>query len=149
MTFMDIRKRIYKFPELGNKAEFVAIPTISGTGSAIVPGDKATAKIDSNICVECGSCIVACPFVAISFRSEVAKVVNYLKGEDKRVVALVAPSYIGQFGNGVTWEKLVYALKKMGFYDAVMVAAGADKVIEKESKELIERKRGEDILFNS
>ncbi|MFW6035658.1 MAG: bifunctional acetaldehyde-CoA/alcohol dehydrogenase [Halothermotrichaceae bacterium] len=37
MTFMDIRKRIYKFPELGNKASFVAIPTTSGTGSEVTP----------------------------------------------------------------------------------------------------------------
>ncbi|MFP4016537.1 MAG: iron-containing alcohol dehydrogenase, partial [Halanaerobiales bacterium] len=37
MTFMDIRKRIYKFPELGGKAYFVAIPTTSGTGSEVTP----------------------------------------------------------------------------------------------------------------
>ncbi|MFP4661682.1 MAG: bifunctional acetaldehyde-CoA/alcohol dehydrogenase [Halanaerobiales bacterium] len=37
MTFMDIRKRIYKFPELGQKAYFVAIPTTSGTGSEVTP----------------------------------------------------------------------------------------------------------------
>ena len=37
MTFMDIRKRIYKFPELGNKSYFVAIPTTSGTGSEVTP----------------------------------------------------------------------------------------------------------------
>ncbi|MFW6264658.1 MAG: bifunctional acetaldehyde-CoA/alcohol dehydrogenase [Bacillota bacterium] len=37
MTFMDIRKRIYKFPELGQKASFVAIPTTSGTGSEVTP----------------------------------------------------------------------------------------------------------------
>ena len=36
MTFMDIRKRIYKFPELG-KGIFVAIPTTSGTGSEVTP----------------------------------------------------------------------------------------------------------------
>ncbi|MGM0462648.1 MAG: bifunctional acetaldehyde-CoA/alcohol dehydrogenase [Fibrobacterota bacterium] len=37
MRFMDIRKRVYKFPSLGNKAEFVAIPTTSGTGSEVTP----------------------------------------------------------------------------------------------------------------
>lgn len=33
--FMDIRKRIYKYPRLGSKAKFVAIPTTSGTGSEV------------------------------------------------------------------------------------------------------------------
>jgi acetaldehyde dehydrogenase/alcohol dehydrogenase len=37
MDFMDIRKRIYTFPELGKKAYFVAIPTSSGTGSEVTP----------------------------------------------------------------------------------------------------------------
>nr|WP_294468361.1 bifunctional acetaldehyde-CoA/alcohol dehydrogenase [uncultured Sellimonas sp.] len=37
MDFMDIRKRIYKFPKMGEKAYFVAIPTSSGTGSEVTP----------------------------------------------------------------------------------------------------------------
>lgn len=37
LRFMDIRKRIYKFPKLGLKAELVAIPTTSGTGSEATP----------------------------------------------------------------------------------------------------------------
>ncbi len=32
MRFMDIRKRIYTFPKMGEKAYFIAIPTSSGTG---------------------------------------------------------------------------------------------------------------------
>ncbi|MDV4152345.1 bifunctional acetaldehyde-CoA/alcohol dehydrogenase [Clostridium sp. AL.422] len=37
MTFMDIRKRIYKFPTMGNKAMMVAIATSAGTGSEVTP----------------------------------------------------------------------------------------------------------------
>ena len=37
MRFMDIRKRVYTFPKMGEKAYFVAIPTSSGTGSEVTP----------------------------------------------------------------------------------------------------------------
>ncbi len=37
MRFADIRKRIYKFPKMGEKAYFVAIPTSAGTGSEATP----------------------------------------------------------------------------------------------------------------
>lgn len=37
MRFMDIRKRVFTFPELGKKALMVAIPTTSGTGSEVTP----------------------------------------------------------------------------------------------------------------
>ena len=37
MDFMDIRKRVYTFPKMGEKAYFVAIPTSSGTGSEVTP----------------------------------------------------------------------------------------------------------------
>ena len=37
MRFQDIRKRIYTFPKMGEKAYFIAIPTSSGTGSEVSP----------------------------------------------------------------------------------------------------------------
>ncbi len=37
MRFIDIRKRVYTFPTMGDKATFVAIPTSSGTGSEVTP----------------------------------------------------------------------------------------------------------------
>ncbi|HEX7730011.1 MAG TPA: bifunctional acetaldehyde-CoA/alcohol dehydrogenase [Terracidiphilus sp.] len=48
LRFMDIRKRIYKFPKMGIKATMIAIPTTSGTGSEVTPfavvTDDATGK---------------------------------------------------------------------------------------------------------
>ncbi len=37
MRFSDIRKRVYRFPHLGDKALFVAVPTTAGTGSEVTP----------------------------------------------------------------------------------------------------------------
>lgn len=47
--FMDIRKRVVKFPNLGAKAKFVAIPTTSGTGSEVTAFSVITDKKNGNI----------------------------------------------------------------------------------------------------
>ncbi|MEG1556238.1 MAG: bifunctional acetaldehyde-CoA/alcohol dehydrogenase [Bacteroidales bacterium] len=47
--FMDIRKRVVKFPKLGSMAQFVAIPTTSGTGSEVTAFAVITDKKNGNI----------------------------------------------------------------------------------------------------
>ncbi len=110
---------------------------------AIRSGDDRHAVIDPALCVSCGQCTISCPFGAISYKSEILPVIlNLLAG--KKLVALMAPSAVGQFGRGVSLGHLFAGLKKLGFTSCLELGFAASQVAEQEAAEL-----GSDWLTNS
>lgn len=104
---------------------------------AISLGVEQKATIDNNKCVQCGKCIVKCPFGAIGNKSKLLEVINLIRS-DAHVYAIYAPSIAGQFPYA-TLGQLVTGMRRLGFYEAVEVARGADMVLAQESRELDER----------
>ncbi len=106
-------------------------------GAVTITNDRK-AIIDHEKCIECGACRAACPFGAIDERSSIVSVVMEIK-TGSNVVAMVAPSIVGQFGLKVKADQILTALKKTGFTDVVEVAVGADIVSVEEAEEYIEK----------
>lgn len=105
---------------------------------AIESDDLGRAKINSDKCVSCGMCMVSCPFGAIADKSQFFQLIRALRRGDK-IIAEVAPSYLGQFGDKATPGKVKAALLKMGFQDVFEVALGADMGAATEAEHYAER----------
>lgn len=103
---------------------------------AIGSDELGRAKIDYDKCVSCGMCIVNCPFGAISDKGQIFQLIHSIKRGD-RVIAIVAPAFVGQFGPQMTPEKLKNAMKLLGFNDVVEVAIGADLCAIEEAKDFL------------
>jgi iron only hydrogenase large subunit-like protein len=89
----------------------------------------------------------ACPFGAILERSQIIDILRTLK-ENKKVVAMVAPSVIGQFPGHLS--QIAEALRKSGFSVMEEVAFGAEMTTEHEAKEFFERmEQGDHIMTSS
>lgn len=84
------------------------------------------AKIQEDRCISCGHCLVECPQNARHILSDISSVEKAIN--DKRIiVAQLAPSYKGVFEN---CEKVITALKKIGFSYVEEVSIGAELVSE-------------------
>ncbi len=96
------------------------------------------AVINQDKCVACGQCLVSCPFGAIVDKGQIFQVIqSILKGD--KVIAIVAPAFIGQFSGMVSPGKLVTAMKMLGFDSVVEVAIGADMCTIEEAKDFLEK----------
>ena len=105
---------------------------------AIGVDEYGKACIDYDRCVSCGQCLVSCPFGAIVDKSQIYQVIRAIL-EDGNVYAIVAPSFIGQFGKDVTVGKFLSAMKQLGFAGVVEVAAGADICAIEEAHDFMEK----------
>ena len=105
---------------------------------AIGSDEHGRARIDQDKCVACGQCLVSCPFGAIVDKGQIFQVVRSIMQGD-RVVAIVAPAFIGQFGKHSTPGKFITAMKMLGFERIVEVAVGADMCTIEEAKDFLEK----------
>lgn len=131
MRFMDIRKRIYKFPKMGKKAELVCITTTSGTGSevtpfAVVTDDETGAKypladyeITPNMAIVDANLVMNMP-----------KSLTAFGGYDAVTHALEA--YVSVLANEYSDGQALQALKMLKEYLPSSYANGANDPIARE-----------------
>lgn len=103
---------------------------------AIGSDENGKAKIDYDKCVSCGMCLVNCPFGAIVDKGQIFQLIHAIK-KGRKVIAIVAPAFVGQFGPKATPEKLTAAMRKLGFDSVVEVAIGADLCAIEEAKDFM------------
>lgn len=103
------------------------------------------------ICINCGQCIQACPFGAITVKKNIDEVTNAILNPNKKVVFITAPAVRVGLGDmfgfepGAFVEKnMVSAIRKLGADYVLDVVAGADLTIMEEATELVERLKNKD-----
>lgn len=114
---------------------------------AISKDESGYAKIDFDKCINCGKCVAKCPFGAVHEKSQIIDILSRMKS-GKEVVAMIAPSIIGQLP--FNFNQLKTAIRKAGFSHVIEVAIGADITIQNEAKEFVERmEKGESFMTTS
>lgn len=103
---------------------------------AIHKGENGDAQIDFDKCISCGACVAACPFGAVHEKSQIIDVMRAFTS-DKKVVAMIAPSVVGQLPG--TLPQLANGLIQAGFDEVVEVAQWADITAIEEVKDFRER----------
>lgn len=104
---------------------------------AIGSDEYGRAEIDQEKCVSCGMCLVNCPFGAIADKAQIFQTIQAIKS-DVPVYAAIAPAIVGQFGGGLSPEKIRSAFQALGFTDVIEVAIGADLCTIEEAKDFVE-----------
>ena len=114
-------------------------PCAASCGMDAIGSDEyGRAVINQDKCVACGQCLVSCPFGAIVDKGQIYQVIQSILQGDK-VIAILAPAFIGQFSGRSSPGKLVSAMKLLGFDRVVEAAIGADMCTIEETKDFMEK----------
>jgi len=97
------------------------------------------AQINKDKCVSCGRCITYCPYGAIADKTQIYQLIKSLKASEDHTYAIIAPSFLGQFGPLASPVQIFEGIKQLGFEDVVEVSLGADITTLHEAKEFLER----------
>jgi len=113
-------------------------PCSAACGVGAIESDElGRAAIDEEKCVSCGMCMVSCPFGAIADKSQIFQLIRAIQS-GRKIIAQVAPAFVGQFGPKVTPGKFKTALKQLGFADVYETAIGADLGAMAEAEHYVE-----------
>jgi len=96
------------------------------------------AQINRDRCVSCGRCITYCPYGAIADKSQIYQLIKALNTND-HMYAIIAPSFLGQFGPLASPVQIFEGIKQLGFEDVIEVSLGADITTLHEAKEFLEK----------
>lgn len=109
---------------------------------AITVNASKKAEINNDKCVGCGACVYQCPFGAVADKSYILDALDILKNSENntkyKVYAIIAPAIVAQF-NYARIEQVITGMGKLGFFQVIETALGADKTLDVEADELGER----------
>ena len=138
--------------EACKKAQGIGILGFENRGFSTIVAPAENRSFANSPCMQCGQCVLVCPTGALMEQSEIPAVDAALKA-GKKVVCQVAPAVRAavaeEFGEKIGTNgtnKMIAALRRLGFYRVFDVNFGADLTIMEEANELLERMNHKGVL---
>ena len=129
-----------------DKIQSVYIWDVSGTGTRTSVNVTDDRKLDTTECTYCGQCVTHCPVGALRERDDTERVMRAIEDPDTVTVVQVAPAVRAAWGESLgverefaTAERMVTALKELGFDYVFDTDFSADLTIMEEGSEFVER----------
>lgn len=134
-----------------DKIQTLNIWDVAGTGSRTTVDVSRNRRIEEADCALCGQCVTHCPVGALRERDDVDKVLDALADPEKITVVQMAPSVRAAWGEEfglsrefATAERLVAALRRIGFSYIFDTDFSADLTIMEEGSEFLEKLKHKD-----